>query len=214
MKSSTSREANPATGGKISCMWRAKCTRSSYDYRHPPVCHNDKSGNRCIYGKHCLFRHADGEEKPSKRSRKERSQRAVAILRQKKVQVCVSQNSEPKKSILRKAGQVRLNAPAGHTIKFSGRTWYEIRIRERKGPSRGVIQKGEPYERNPCAPRFEERTPEETSRQEGCAGKAAWNLAIKISKLKADDRATFYSHVEIKALVLSLQKHRRSNVCC
>ena len=65
-----------------------------------------------------------------------------------------------------------------------------------------MIQKGDPYERNPCAPRFEERTPEETSRKERCAGKAAWNLATKMFKLKANDKATFYSHVEIKALVL------------
>ena len=72
----------------------------------------------------------------------------------------------------------------------------------RKGPSRGVIQKGEPHERSPCAPKFEERTPEETSRQEECARKAAWDLARKIFKLKAEDKATFYSPVEIKAPVL------------
>ena len=94
---------------------------------------------------------------------------------------------------------MRVNASAGHTIKFSGRTWYEIRIRERKGPSRGVIQKGEPHERNPCAPNFEERTLEETSRQEDCARKAAWDLARKIFKLKADDKATVNSSVEIVA---------------
>ena len=38
-------------------------------------------------------------------------------------------------------GQWRGNASAGHTVKFSGRTWYEIRIRDTKGPSVGVIQK-------------------------------------------------------------------------
>ena len=55
---------------------------------------------------------------------------------------------------------------------------------------------------NPCAPKFEERTPEETSRQEQYARKAAWNLARKMYKLKAEDKATFQSHVEIKELVL------------
>ena len=40
-------------------------------------------------------------------------------------------------------------------------------------PSRGVIQKGEVHERNPCVPKFQERTPEETSRQEECVRKAA-----------------------------------------
>ena len=119
-----------------------------------------------------------------------------------KVQGCVFQNSGPKKSILWKTGQTRLNASAGHTLKFSGRTWYEVQIRERKGPSRGVIQKGEPHKRNLCAPTFEERPPEETSRQEECARKAAWDLARKIYKLKAEGKATFYSLVERKAPAL------------
>ena len=88
-----------------------------------------------------------------RRSKSESTQGAVAILKEKKVQGCVSHNSAPKKSILRKAGQTRLNASAGHAIKFTGRTWYEVRIRERKGPSRGFIQNGEPHERNPCAPK-------------------------------------------------------------
>ena len=100
--------------------------------RHPPVCRGYKSGNRCIYGRQLpMYRHADGAKRPSARSRKEGTQGAVAILK-KKVQGCVSQNSEPKKCILRKAGQTRLNASAGHAIKFSGRTWYETKIRERK----------------------------------------------------------------------------------
>ena len=123
-------------------------------------------------------------------------------MRESTVQGCVSQNPDPKKSNLRKAGELGSNASAGHTIKFSGSPWYEIRIWERKEPSRGVIQKGELHERNLCAPMFEERTPEETSRQKDCARKAAWNLARKIFKLKADDKATFYSLQEIKAPVL------------
>ena len=77
------------------------------------MCHSYTSGNRFIYGHRCQYRHADGEEKPSKRSKKESTQGAVAILRQKKVQGCVSQNSDPKKSILRKAGDMRLSASAG-----------------------------------------------------------------------------------------------------
>ena len=68
-----------------------------------------------------------------RRSKSESTQGAVVILKEKeKVQGCVSHNSAPKKSILRKAGQTRLNASAGHAIKFTGRTLYEVRIRERK----------------------------------------------------------------------------------
>ena len=148
------------TGVKIPCQWGARCGKSSCDYRHPPVCRNYKSGNRCIRGNNCLYRHADDVETPSKRSKCESTQGAVAILKENKVQGCASQNSDPKKSILRKAGNTRLNASAGH--------------------ARGVIQKGEPHDRNPCAPTFGERALEETSRQEEYAQKAAWNLARNI----------------------------------
>ena len=55
------------------------------DNRHPPVCRDYKSGNRCIYGSNCLYRHADGEEKPSKKSKKESTQGAVAKKKRSKV---------------------------------------------------------------------------------------------------------------------------------
>ena len=88
------------------------------DCRHPPVCRNYKSGNCCIHGSYCLYRHADGEETPSKKSKKEGTKGAVAILKEKKkVQGCVSQKySDPKKSVLRKVGQTRLDASAGHAF--------------------------------------------------------------------------------------------------
>ena len=62
------------------------------------MCRNYKSESRCIYGSSCLFRHADGEEKSRKRSKKESTQGAVAILTHREFQGCVSQNSDPKKS--------------------------------------------------------------------------------------------------------------------
>ena len=167
------------------------------------MCRNYKSGNRCIHGNNCLYRHADSEEKPSRRSKSESTHGAVSILKEKMVQGCVSQNSDPKKFIPRKSGLTRLNASAGHAIKFPGRTWYEVQILKRQGPSRRVIQKGEFHERNPCAPTLKERTLEETPRQVECARKAA----------KAEDKAAFYSLVKIKGTGASLQKHRRAYVC-
>ena len=70
---------------KILCLWeRERCRNSSCDFQHPPVCRDYKSGNRCTYGNCYLYRHAHGEEKPSKKSTRESTQGAVAILRQKK----------------------------------------------------------------------------------------------------------------------------------
>ena len=64
---------------------------------------------------------------------KRRYSRSSCDSERKKVQGCVSQNSDPMNYILRKAGELGLSASSGHTMKFSGRTWYETEIRERKG---------------------------------------------------------------------------------
>ena len=71
-------------------------------------------------------------------SKRESTQGAVAILKETKVQGCVSKNSDPKK---RKAGQTRLNASARHAIKFSGHVWYEVQIREKRAISRRYPKK-------------------------------------------------------------------------
>ena len=54
-----------------------------------------------------------------------------------------------------------------------------MKNRERKGPSRGVIQKCEPHERNPCANKFAERTRDETLHQERCASQSSMGLDEK-----------------------------------
>ena len=61
--------------------------------------------------------------------------------------------------------------------KFSKSTWHKKKFGKRKGPSRGIIQKCALHERSPYSPKFEERSHEETLHQEGCARRAAWDLA-------------------------------------
>ena len=96
------------------------------------MCRDYKSGKRSIYGNNCLYRQGETQQEVEER---EYSRSSCDSEGKKKVQVCVSQNSDPKKSIPRKAGQTRLNASAGHTIKFSRRAWYAIQIWEITGPS-------------------------------------------------------------------------------
>ena len=69
----------------------------------------------------------------------------------------------------------------------------EIKNRERKGPPRGIIPKCESHERCLCAPKFGERSHEETLHQEGCARRVAWDLATNICKLKNADKAIFHT---------------------
>ena len=85
---------------------------------------------------------------------------------------------------------------SNHTFKLCKGTWHHIKIRERKGPSRGVDQKCEPHERNPCAPTFEARTRDETLQQERCARRVAWDLAkkcLQASKIRIRPHSTLLS---------------------
>ena len=100
---------------------------------------------------------------------------------------------------------------SNHTVKFSMGTWHHIEIRERKGPSRGVTQKCEPQERNPCAPKLEDRTPQETMQQKRGARREAWDLARHVHKLKNTDKATFYSPTDPRASMHMLSKQDLSS---
>ena len=50
--------------------------------------------------------------------------------------------------------------------------------------------------KSPYAVKFEDRSHEETERQQRCALSKAWDLAKNIHKLKEKDMATFYSPAE------------------
>ena len=53
-----------------------------------------------------------------------------------------------------------------------------------QNPSLGLIFSGESHQRNPNAPKFEDRSQEETEWQEQGAREAAWRLAKSVLKLK------------------------------
>ena len=72
---------------------------------------------------------------------------------------------------------------------------------------------GEPHERSPNAPKFEDRSQEETEWQEQGAREAAWKLAKSVFKLKVHERATFFSPLENRCLLAStLQLEEREFV--
>ena len=58
----------------------------------------------------------------------------------------------------------------------------------------------------PNAPKFEDRSQEETEWQEQGAREAAWKLAKSVSKLKEQERATFFSPSENRCLPASTLK--------
>ena len=68
---------------------------------------------------------------------------------------------------------------------------------EEKGPSQGIILKCEPQVRDPWAPKFEERTEDETPNQERwCARRDASELAKDVHKLENESKGTFCSPAE------------------
>ena len=63
--------------------------------------------------------------------------------------------------------------------------------------------------------KFEDRSQEETERQERCARGKAWNLAKHTYKLKEKDKATFFSPaIEWSLLAPSKIKIGGITVCC
>ena len=77
-------------------------------------------------------------------------------------------------------------------------------IRE-QNPSLGMICPDDPHQRNPNAPKFEDRSQEETEWQERSVREAAWRLTKKILKLKGKHISTFLSPPE-KCCLLSSSK--------
>ena len=108
---------------------------------------------------------------------------------------CVSQDVEPAESstIIRK--DPKILGPI-RRVRFTRAALRQANIRENKDPSLNKMQVKLPHQGSPYAVKFEDRSQEETARQERCARGDAWELARKIYKLKKEDKATFYSPSE------------------
>ena len=139
-----------------------------------------KSG--CKFGDECSFPHWKVEEQPKKKPKK-CDKSAVAILKDVRQLGCVLQDTErPESSMILWKG-AKVLGPI-RRIRFTRAALRQQNIRENKGPSLNKIQVKVPHQRNPCPMKFEDRSQEETERQERCACGDAWRLAKNINKLK------------------------------
>ena len=93
---------------------------------------------------------------------------------------CVFQDMTPPKSILRKSTD--MPKPI-QRVKFKKAIARHTKIRD-QNPSLGYICPGEPHERSPNAPKFEDRSREETVWHEQGAREAAWKLAKNVFKMR------------------------------
>ena len=117
---------------------------------------------------------------------------------------CVFQDMKPPKltSILRKSSDMQKPI---RCVKFTKAIARHSKPRD-QNPSLGYICPGEPHERSPNAPKFEDRSQEETEWQEQGAREAAWRLAKNVFKLKEHQRAAFFSPSENRCLPASTLK--------
>ena len=115
---------------------------------------------------------------------------------------CVFQDLKPPKSILRKGTD--MPRPI-QRVKFTKAIARHTKIRD-QNPSLGYICPDELHERSPNAPKFEDRSQEETEWQEQGAREAAWKLAKSVFKLKEHERAAFFSLSENRCLPASTLK--------
>ena len=121
---------------------------------------------------------------------------------------CVFQDMKPPKSILRKS----TNMPRPiQRVKFKKAIARQTKIRD-ENPSVGLICPGEPHQRSPNAPKFEDRSQEETEWQEQGAREAAWKLAKNVLKFKEHQRAALSHLRKIGACLHQLLNLRNENL--
>ena len=157
------------------------------------MCRNYKSGNRCIHGNNCLSRHADGEEKPSKRSKSQSTQGAVAILKEQKFQGFASQNSRSKEVYSAKSW-------ANEIERFGGTHYKILRTHlvrsSNSGKNWAISRRRSLRKEHPRKPHDKKSTP---AKQHGI--RRYRYIYIYIYKLKAEEKATFYSILKIRSPV-------------
>ena len=181
---------------------KGTCNNSFSEKWHPPECLYYKTKSGCRFGEKCSYAHRQVDEQPSRRSKENGDKSAVAMLKSTRQLGCVFQDMTPPKSILRKSTDMPKTI---QRVKFTKAIARHTKIRD-QNPSLGYICPGEPHERSPNAPKFEDRSQEETEWQEQGAREAAWRLAKNVLKLKEHEKAAFFSSPENRCLPASTLK--------
>ena len=177
---------------------KGTCTNSFCEKWHPPECLFYKSENGCRFGEKCSYAHRQDDEQLGKKSQKNDDKSAVAMLKKHESYDgtrrpvvcrssntrqlgCVFQDDEPPKlsSILRKSSDTRKPI---QRVNFTKAIARHTEIRD-QNPSLRLMCPGEPHQRRSNAPKFEDRSQEETEWQEQGAREAAWKLAKNVLKL-------------------------------
>ena len=158
---------------------KGTCTNSFCEKWHPPECLFYKTKSGCRFGEKCSYAHRQVDEQPTKRSKKNDDKSAAAMLKKgdwhesepvrdhelergstgrrssnARQLGCVFQDMKPPKPILWKCTDMRKPI---QRVKFTKAIARHTKIRD-QNPSLGYICPGEPHQRSPNAPKFEDRS--------------------------------------------------------
>ena len=100
------------------------------------------------------------------------------------------------------AGRGQTYGNQSDVVKFTKAVVRHAYIRD-QNPSLGMICPSDPYQRNPNAPKFEDRSQEETEWQERRVREAAWRLAKKCYEIKGEKQSSILLTSEKRCLLAS-----------
>ena len=135
----------------------------SCNYWHPHVCENTSLRQDASVATNANFRHVETEERPSNKSKTGGAKGSVAFLRGSFQLGCVSQDSDPRKSIPRKQGKLGSN----DAFKFSEELLKRVNLMS-VVLARPRLRKG--HKRKPCT-------------KKRCARRVPWDLTKSVYKL-------------------------------
>ena len=140
--------------------------------------------------------------KPNTKPKKGGDKSAVAGVKSVRQLGCVSLDAEPPESVTISRKGTQFLGPI-RRVRFSRAALRQANIRESKGPS---LNKNT----SPCAMKYEDRSAEETERQERRSHSDAWRLAKIFHKLKETAKATFFSPSDERFCQSHPQESRRN----
>ena len=166
---------------------KGTCNNSFCERWHPPECLFYKTKSGCRFGEKCSYAHRQVDEHPTKRSKKNGDKSAVAMLkkgdwqeRELVADECHDRPGKPGKRSDKKLGQNSSKRQSSDARQL-GCVFQDMKPPKsnlrKSTDTLGYICPGEPHERSPNAPKFEDRSQEETEWQEQGAREAAWKLA-------------------------------------
>ena len=191
---------------------KGTCTTPFCEKWHPPECLFYKSENGCRLVKSALMRISRLMNSQAK-GLQNGDKSAVAFLNSIRQLGCVSQDMEQPKSttILRKSSNI---LKLIRCVRFTEAVLRHAELRD-QNPSLGMICPGDPHQRNPMLPKFEDRSQEETEWQQ-FPREAAWKLAKNIVKLKEKHKTAFFSLSGklVSTCTVSCWNQRKKKICC